>query len=49
MIRVNAVHPTNCNTDMPQSDPMYRTFRPDMENPTREDAGGYLKWYDFHP
>jgi NAD(P)-dependent dehydrogenase (short-subunit alcohol dehydrogenase family) len=93
MIRVNAVHPTNCNTDMLQSDPMYRTFRPDMENPTREDAefafhvqqampipyveptnisnavlflasdearyitgvqlrvdaGGYLKWYDFHP
>jgi SDR family mycofactocin-dependent oxidoreductase len=92
MIRVNAVHPTNCNTDMLQSDPMYRTFRPDMENPTREDAelafyvqqampipyvepadisnavlflasdearyitgvqlrvdaGGYLKWYDFH-
>jgi len=93
MIRVNAVHPTNCNTDMLQSDPMYRTFRPDLENPTREDAepafyvqqampipyvepadisnavlflasdearyitgaqlrvdaGGYLKWYDFHP
>jgi SDR family mycofactocin-dependent oxidoreductase len=93
MIRVNAVHPTNCNTDMLQSDPMYRVFRPDLENPTREDAelafhvqqampvpyvepadisnavlflasdearyitgvqlrvdaGGYLKWYDFHP
>ncbi len=37
-IRVNAVHPTNCNTDMLQSPPMYRTFRPDLENPTREDA-----------
>jgi SDR family mycofactocin-dependent oxidoreductase len=37
-IRVNAVHPTNCNTDMLHSDPMYRAFRPDLENPTREDA-----------
>jgi SDR family mycofactocin-dependent oxidoreductase len=91
-IRANVVHPTNVNTDMLQSDPMYRSFRPDLENPTREDAtpafhvqqampvpwvepvdisnavlflasdearyvtgmqmrvdaGGYLKWYDFH-
>ncbi|MFE6820904.1 mycofactocin-coupled SDR family oxidoreductase [Streptomyces sp. NPDC057690] len=38
MIRANAVHPTNCNTDMLNSDPMYRAFRPDLENPTREDA-----------
>ena len=37
-IRVNGVHPTNCNTDMLHSDPMYRAFRPDLENPTREDA-----------
>ncbi|WP_411147682.1 mycofactocin-coupled SDR family oxidoreductase [Streptomyces sp. A30] len=37
-IRVNAVHPTNCNTDMLNSEPMYREFRPDLENPTREDA-----------
>jgi SDR family mycofactocin-dependent oxidoreductase len=37
-IRVNAVHPTNCDTDMLQSPPMYRTFRPDLEAPTREDA-----------
>jgi SDR family mycofactocin-dependent oxidoreductase len=37
-IRVNAVHPTNCNTDMLQSQPMYNQFRPDLENPTREDA-----------
>jgi SDR family mycofactocin-dependent oxidoreductase len=91
-IRANVVHPTNVNTDMLHSDPMYRAFRPDLENPTREDAtaafpaqqampipwvepvdianavlflasdearyitgmqlrvdaGGYLKWYDFH-
>jgi SDR family mycofactocin-dependent oxidoreductase len=91
-IRANVVHPTNCNTDMLQSEPMYRAFRPDLENPTkadaepvfyvqqamkvpwiepedisnmilflasdearyvtgtqqRVDAGGYLKWYDYH-
>jgi len=37
-IRVNAVHPTNVNTDMLQSEPMYKSFRPDLEHPTREDA-----------
>jgi len=37
-IRVNAVHPTNVNTDMLQSKPMYKVFRPDLEDPTREDA-----------
>jgi len=37
-IRANGVHPTNCNTDMLNSEPMYRQFRPDLENPTREDA-----------
>lgn len=91
-IRANVVHPTNTNTDMLQSDPMYRAFRPDLEHPTRADAepvfgvqqamqipfvepedisnavlwlasdearfvtgmqlrvdaGGYLKWYDYH-
>jgi SDR family mycofactocin-dependent oxidoreductase len=91
-IRANVVHPTNVNTDMLQSEVMYRSFRPDLEHPTREDAtpafyvqqampipwvepvdisnavlylasdearyvtgmqlrvdaGGYLKWYDFH-
>jgi SDR family mycofactocin-dependent oxidoreductase len=37
-IRVNAVHPTNVNTDMLHSEPMYKAFRPDLENPNREDA-----------
>jgi SDR family mycofactocin-dependent oxidoreductase len=37
-IRVNAVHPGNIDTDMLQNDAMYRMFRPDLENPTREDA-----------
>jgi SDR family mycofactocin-dependent oxidoreductase len=37
-IRMNAIHPTNCNTDMLHSPPMYRAFRPDLQNPTREEA-----------
>ena len=37
-IRVNAVHPGNIDTDMLQNDAMYRTFRPDLDHPTREDA-----------
>ncbi|TAM65403.1 mycofactocin-coupled SDR family oxidoreductase [Mycobacterium sp.] len=91
-IRANVIHPTNTNTPMLQSEPMYRSFRPDLERPTRADAepvfgvqqamkipfvepedisnavlwlasdearyvtgmqlrvdaGGYLKWYDYH-
>ncbi|UGQ11009.1 mycofactocin-coupled SDR family oxidoreductase [Yinghuangia sp. ASG 101] len=37
-IRANVVHPTNVNTPMLHSPPMYKMFRPDIENPTREDA-----------
>lgn len=37
-IRANAIHPTNVNTAMLNSDPVYRQFRPDLDQPTREDA-----------
>ena len=37
-IRANAVHPSNCNTNMLHSEIMYRQFRPDLEHPKREDA-----------
>lgn len=37
-IRVNAVHPTNVNTDMLHNEGMYGVFRPDLPSPTREDA-----------
>ena len=37
-IRANVLHPTNVDTPMLQSAPMYKAFRPDLENPTREDA-----------
>ncbi len=38
LIRVNAIHPTNVNTTLLHNDDIYRAFRPDLENPTREDA-----------
>lgn len=38
MIRVNGVHPTNCNTNMLNHQEMYDSFRPDLEKPTRDDA-----------
>jgi SDR family mycofactocin-dependent oxidoreductase len=38
MIRVNAVHPTNCNTDLLNNQWMYNIFRPDLDSPTRDDV-----------
>ena len=38
MIRVNSIHPTNVNTPMIMNDRVFRSFRPDLENPTREEA-----------
>ena len=37
-IRANVIHPTNCNTTLLNNDLLYKVFRPDMEDPTREDA-----------
>lgn len=36
-IHVNTVHPTTVATDMILNEATYRLFRPDLENPTRED------------
>jgi SDR family mycofactocin-dependent oxidoreductase len=38
LIRINAMHPSNCNTHLLQNEGLYRLFRPDLEEPTREDA-----------
>jgi (+)-trans-carveol dehydrogenase len=38
-IRVNSLHPTMVNTPMIMNEPTYQLFRPDLENPTVEDAG----------
>ncbi len=37
-IRVNSVHPTNVDTPLVQNDNTYRLFRPDLENPGRDDV-----------
>ena len=36
-IRVNTLHPTGVRTPMILNEPMYRLFRPDLENPDQED------------
>jgi SDR family mycofactocin-dependent oxidoreductase len=38
MIRLNAIHPTNTDTTLLMNDDIFRAFRPDLKNPTREDA-----------
>jgi NAD(P)-dependent dehydrogenase (short-subunit alcohol dehydrogenase family) len=38
MIRMNGIHPTNCDTDLLHNVDVYRAFRPDLENPKREDV-----------
>lgn len=37
-IRINAMHPSNCNTHLLHNDGLYGLFRPDLEHPSREDA-----------
>jgi SDR family mycofactocin-dependent oxidoreductase len=37
-IRVNTIHPTNVNTHLLHNEGLYSVFRPDLENPTREDV-----------
>ncbi|MEE4023366.1 mycofactocin-coupled SDR family oxidoreductase [Gordonia sp. PKS22-38] len=37
-IRVNAVSPTNVNTDLLQNPTFYKLFRPDLDAPTEDDA-----------
>jgi SDR family mycofactocin-dependent oxidoreductase len=37
-IRVNCVHPTNCNTDLLHNDQVYGVFRPDLVKPTIDDV-----------
>ncbi len=38
MIRLNGIHPTNCNTTLLMNEDVYKAFRPDLEHPTKEDA-----------
>ncbi|GAA3204594.1 mycofactocin-coupled SDR family oxidoreductase [Actinocorallia longicatena] len=36
-IRVNSVHPTQVNTPMVMNEQTFKMFRPDLENPTKDD------------
>lgn len=38
MIRLNTIHPTNTDTHLLHNEDVYKAFRPDLENPTRDDA-----------
>lgn len=48
-IRVNAMHPTNCNTHLLHNDGLYGMFRPDMEHPAREDAEPAFTFFQAMP
>ena len=49
MIRVNAIHPTNCNTHLIHNEELYQVFRPDLENPTREDVIPAFTYFQAMP
>ncbi|EXG82776.1 mycofactocin-coupled SDR family oxidoreductase [Cryptosporangium arvum] len=45
-IRVNSIHPSNCNTPMLTNDGVAKMFRPDLDHPTFADAGA--SYGDIH-
>ena len=49
LIRVNAIHPTNCNTHLIHNKELYQVFRPDLENPTREDVIPAFTYFQAMP
>jgi len=51
MIRVNAIHPTNCNTHLLHNDGLYAVFRPDLKDqkPTRADAEPAFTYFQAMP
>jgi NAD(P)-dependent dehydrogenase (short-subunit alcohol dehydrogenase family) len=48
-VRVNAIHPTNCNTHLLHNDGLYSLFRPDVENPSREDVLPAFTYFQAMP
>jgi NAD(P)-dependent dehydrogenase (short-subunit alcohol dehydrogenase family) len=48
-IRVNAIHPTNVNTNLLHNEEIYQVFRPDIENPTADDVASSFTGYHALP
>jgi SDR family mycofactocin-dependent oxidoreductase len=48
-IRVNCVHPTNCNTNLLHNQDIYNLFRPDVENPTVDDVLPAFNYFQAMP
>lgn len=48
-IRINAMHPSNCNTHLLHNEGLYGLFRPDLEHPTREDAEMAFTFFQAMP
>jgi SDR family mycofactocin-dependent oxidoreductase len=48
-IRVNCIHPTNCNTSLLHHPDLYKVFRPDLENPTVEDVLPAFTYFQAMP
>lgn len=48
-IRVNSIHPSNVDTPMIMNDGLFRAFRPDLENPTIDDAKDIFQFLNLMP
>lgn len=48
-IRVNCIHPTNCDTNLLHNDGIYKVFRPDLENPTADDVMPAFHYFHSMP
>ncbi len=48
-IRVNAIHPTNVNTNLLHNQGIYAAFRPDLKNPTVEDVEPAFTYFNALP
>jgi len=48
-IRVNTIHPSTVYTGMILNEPVYKVFRPDLENPTKEHMDAELRPFHMLP
>jgi (+)-trans-carveol dehydrogenase len=48
-IRVNSIHPSNVDTPMIMNDALFRVFRPDLKDPSIDDAKDILQFLNLMP